>query len=99
MRATLAKFANDVYDIDDLINQPAFFPLLKSGIDEDTLELSEDVAKDYVKKVLEVKPWMKKTTNQVTAVTARPGFTEQKAKDVSSMTNKELEEYLKKTFK
>lgn len=99
MRATVAKFASDVHDIDDLLNQPKYFDLLRTGIDEDSLEVNEEVAKDYVKKVTEAKPWLRKSVQAVGAVTTRPGYSETKAKDISAMTREEYEEHVLKTLK
>jgi uncharacterized protein (DUF885 family) len=99
MMATLAKHASEVHDLDDLVNQPKFFSMLKDGMDEETLELREDVAKEYIKKVLEAKPWLKKSSTTPGAVTTRPGFKDVSSKTISEMTKDEIEEQLRKLYK
>lgn len=66
IRATIAKFATDVVDMDDLMNQPKFKKIIEEGLDGDELTLSDEAAQKYVKAVYEAKPHLKK-------VVATPG--------------------------
>lgn len=73
IKATLAKVAPDAVDIDDLMMQPKFENLLKSGIDEETNTLSEDIAKVYVAEVFKAKPYLKKNGQRSATVNGVPG--------------------------
>lgn len=98
MMATLSRYATDVYDLDDLVNQPKYFEILQKGLNEDTLELEEEAAKTYIKTVLEAKPWLKKATQVPGAITSRPGAVGVKPKSLGDMSATEIEEQLKKLF-
>lgn len=63
IRNAVAKHATDTVDLDDLMNQPKFSAMLESGFDEETMTLPEEIAKEYVAKVYEAKPWMRKSTD------------------------------------
>lgn len=72
IRMTVGKFAKDVHSLEDLLNQPQFKEIIKGGIDPENLSLDEDAAKDYVNKVLEAKPWLKKNLQQAGVDTTKP---------------------------
>lgn len=93
---TLMKYAGDVNDIDDLLNQPKYSHILKAGINEDELSLQDDIAKDYVNAVLTDKPWLKKQAKQASAITNKPQFSEANTKKtVNEMNTQELENFIK----
>lgn len=75
VRETVGKYAKDVHDLDDFLNQPNFSHILKSGIDKEKLSVDENAAKDYVNKVLEAKPWLKKHTQSAGVDSTRPNST------------------------
>ena len=100
IRSTVSKFASDVYDLEDLLNQPKFSSILSDGIDENSLTVSEDKAKEYVAEVLKAKPYMKKTANVPSTVDTKPSFVtgEGKTKSIDEMDSSELEALIKAKF-
>lgn len=72
IRQTVGKYAKDVHSLDDVLNQSQFKDILKNGIDPENLTVDEDAAKDYVNKVLEAKPWLKKNIQQAGVDTSKP---------------------------
>lgn len=93
---TVAKFATDVNDIEDLLNQPKYGEILKRGIDADSLSLDEEVAKEYVETVLKAKPYLRKQPEATTMMTKKPGYDSKSGavKPVEQMSAKEIEETL-----
>lgn len=71
IRSTVSKYAGDVHDLDDLLNQSQFLPILKEGINPEDLSIDENAAKNFVNKVFEAKPWLKKNSSQPTVDTTR----------------------------
>jgi hypothetical protein len=98
IRGTVAKFAQDVHDVDDLLNQPKFTHILKEGIDLENLSVNEDKAKEYVNAVLSEKSWLKKSPNQAGAMTKKPGAGLVQSKSVDQMSAKEIEELIRSKF-
>lgn len=93
-----AKVAPDVYDIEDLLNQPKFSDKLVEAIDEDNLEVNEVKLKEYVDAVLKAKPHLKRVASQVVPDTKIPKgkvSTSEGPKDVKSMTREELNAFVK----
>lgn len=93
---TIAKYATDVIDVDDLLNQPRYGEILKKGIDADSLSLDEEVAKEYVETVLKAKPHLKKQPEATTLLTKKPAYDPNsgKLKSVDQMDAKEIEQTL-----
>jgi hypothetical protein len=93
---TVARFAGEVNDIEDLLNQPKYGEILKRGIDTDSLTLDEEVAKEYVEAVLKAKPYLRKQPEATTVMTKKPGYDAStgKIKSVDKMDQKEIEETL-----
>lgn len=93
---TVAKYAIDVIDIDDLLNQPKYGEILKRGIDADSLTLDEETAKEYVETVLKAKPHLKKQPEATTMLTKKPGYDSKSGgiKPLDQMSGKEIEETL-----
>lgn len=92
--STISRYANEVVDLDDLLNQPKFKSIIEEGIDEENLSLSGDAAERYVKAVLEAKPHLKKQSTPIgTHKGGKPSYTTKEApkKDLSSMTSDEIE--------
>lgn len=97
---TFLKVAPDVNDIDDLLNQPKFSHLLKDAIDEETLSINEEMAQIYKNEVLNAKPWLKKQSPKVGAVTTKPSFIGgNQTDDYRSLEKDELEKFIKAKFK
>lgn len=104
IQATVAKFATDVVDLEDLMNQPKFKKILEEGIDGEELTLSEDAAEKYVKAVLEAKPHLRKTvvipgTHKGGKPNYNPSGPNSSGKSLSSMTQEELRAELAKVSK
>jgi hypothetical protein len=93
---TVSKFARDVNDLEDLLNQPRFADVLKKGIDKDNLTLDEDVAKEYVETVLSAKPYLRKQPEATTVMTKKPRYdgSSTGTKPLDQMSAKEIEETL-----
>ena len=93
---TISKYAQDVNDIEDLLNQPKYGEILKRGIDADSLSLDEEVAKEYVETVLKAKPYLRKQPEATTMMTKKPGYDPKSggAKSLDQMSSKEIEETL-----
>lgn len=82
--STISRFASDVVDLDDLLNQPKFKSIIEEGIDEDNLSLLPDAAEKYVKAVLEAKPHLKKQSTPIgTHKGGKPAFVERDVKEKS----------------
>lgn len=97
---TFMKVAPDVNDIDDLLNQPKFSHLLKDAIDEESLSVNEEMAQLYKNEVLNAKPWLKKQSQKVGAVTTKPSFIGgPQTDDPRSLDRSELEKLIKAKFK
>lgn len=102
IRTTLLKIAPDVYDVDDLVNQPQFKDILESGVDKESLELSMEQAKVFAQKVKETKPHLFKPANGMGINTDRPGSTAGQtgngSQDFKSMESSALKEFLLTNF-
>lgn len=93
VRATVAKFAKDVHSLDDVLNQKEFAGILKSAIDPETLSVNEEIAKDYVNKVLAAKPFLKKNIEVPPVNPGKPkgkDVVPQQKNNYSSMSSKEI---------
>jgi predicted nuclease with TOPRIM domain len=100
IRSAVAKYAKDVHSVDDVLAQSQYIKILKDGIDPENLTVDEDAAKDFVNKVLEAKPWLKRNIHQETVDTTRPnGKNVGSAKNYASMSSKEIMEDILKTGK
>lgn len=98
IRSAISKFADDVIDLDDLLNQPKFGDILKKGIDVDELSVDEDVMKEYVETVLKAKPHLRKQPEATAMLTKKPGFSSTSSKSLDQMTTKEMEELAYKLY-
>lgn len=98
IRASISKYAEDVIDLDDLLNQPKFGDILKKGIDVDELTVDDDVMKEYVDTVLKAKPHLRKQPEATTMLTRKPGFSTNTNKSLDQMTTKEMEELAYKLY-
>ena len=95
IRSTVAKFAKDVHSLDDVLNQSQFKEILRSGIDPENLTIDEDAAKDYVNKVLEAKPWLKKNVSQPGVDTTKPSGKKSVGNELSKLSSKEIADLIK----
>jgi len=96
----VAKYAGDVYKIDDLVNRPELKEYLKQGLDEDNLDFSDDVAKRFVEAIKKDAPYLWKQAGGIGAATGRPNASfGTSSVDTSKMSPSELKEYIKTTFK
>lgn len=98
LRSSISKFADDVIDLDDLLNQPKFSDILKRGIDADELTVDDDVMKEYVETVLKAKPHLRKQPEATAMLTKKPGFSSASSKSLDQMTTKEMEELAYKLY-
>lgn len=87
VRSVVAKFAKDVWDLDDFINQSEFAKILQDGIDPENLTISDEAGKNFANAVLNKKPWMQKNVHQETVDTTRPN-----PKETSTLVEKSLDE-------
>lgn len=89
---TVGKFAADVVDLEDLLNQPKFEHILKEGIDADNLVVNEEKAKAYVDEVIKAKPYLRKQASQPGVITKKPGTSTSgsTAKTIAQMSRDEL---------
>ena len=79
--STITRFANDVVDLEDLLNQPKFKSIIEEGLDEESLSLTDEAAEKYVKSVLEAKPHLRKPGAAITThKNGKPVFIEKEAK-------------------
>jgi len=98
IRSSLSKYASDVIDVEDLLNQPKYGDILKSGIDIDELTVNDEVMKSYVETVLKDKPYLRKQSDATTMMTKKPGFQFEKGKTLDDMSSKELQEMAIKLY-
>lgn len=94
--STISRFANDVVDLEDLLNQSKFKSIIEEGLDEDSLSLKDEAAEKYVKAVLEAKPHLRKSIPGVqTHKGGKPAYIEKDAKEKTygEMSAREKEEY------
>lgn len=97
---TISRYASDVNDIEDLLNQPKYGEILKRGIDADSLSLDDEVAKEYVETVLKAKPYLRKQPEATTMMTKKPSYDPKSGgvKSLDQMSAKEIEETLFKLY-
>ena len=95
IRSTVSKYAKDVHSLDDVLNQSQFKDILKNGIDPENLTIDEDAAKDYVNKVLEAKPWLRKNSSQPGVDTTKPSGKKTSGNDYSKLSSKEIADLIK----
>lgn len=99
VKEKVAKYAGDVYSVEDLLSRPKFKDFLKEGLDKDNLDFSDDVAKKYVEETKKEAPYLWKTAMGMGVNTHRAGSTgTTTAVDTSKMSAQELREYISKTF-
>jgi hypothetical protein len=93
LRSTVSRFAQDAIDLEDLMNQPAFAPILKDAVDPETLSVNPDKAKQFTDELRKAKPHLFKAASQPGVVTQKPGSQNQNfgPKTVSQMNSKEIE--------
>lgn len=91
IRQAVSKFATNVVDLEDVLNQPKYFDILKRGIDQDELTVDEGCAKEYVETVLKEKPHYIAKPDVTTVMTKKPSFELDKGKDWRSLDTKDLE--------
>lgn len=101
MQSTIAKFAGEVHDLEDLMNQPKFSHILKDGMDSETLTLSDEKAKEYVHEVLKAKPYMRKSAEEIKTINTKPDYQSGNAgqKTLVDMSSEEIERMIKEKFK
>lgn len=95
IRSTVAKYAKDVHSLDDVLNQSQFKEILKNGIDPENLTIDDDAAKDFVNKVLEAKPWLRKNVSQPGVDTTKPSGKKAAGTDLSKLSSKEIADLIK----
>jgi hypothetical protein len=100
IQATLAKYAGEVHNLDDIFNQPSFSHILNKGINAEELTLSEDVAKEYLNAIFIEKPYLKKATQNTSVITNKPSYqaNDGQMKPLNEMKVDEIEMLLKTKF-
>lgn len=100
IRESVSRHAKDVHDIDDLLNQPKHRSILLAGIDKENLSVDEEAVKNFVNRVLEDKPWLKKHMEQPGVDTKKPnGSGAKSVQDYSKMSSSEILADIKKSKK
>jgi hypothetical protein len=99
VKEKIAKYAGDVYNVEDLVKRPSLKEFLKEGLDEEKLDFSDDVAKKYVEEVKKEAPYLWKTQGGLGINTHRSGSTGTTVTvDVEKMSAAELKAHIAKTF-
>lgn len=91
IRQAVSKYATNVVDIEDVLNQPQYFEILKRGIDQEELTVSEESVKEYVETVLKAKPHYIAKPEATTVMTKKPSYSFSKNGDWRSLETKEIE--------
>lgn len=91
----VSKYASDVYDLEDLLNQPKYASKLKDAFDTENLTVHSEKVKEYVSDVLKDKPWLKKNQEIATVVTNRPSMVKAPEKNIADMGRDELESLIR----
>jgi hypothetical protein len=100
VREKVAKYAGDIYKIEDLLTNPRLKEFLKEGLDEDKLDFNDDVAKRYVDEIKKEQPYLWKVQGSMGVNTHRAMSTGTTVGvDTSKMSAKELRDYIASTFK
>jgi HPt (histidine-containing phosphotransfer) domain-containing protein len=99
IRSKVARFAGEVHDLEDVLNQPQFKDVLQTGIDQENLELNDDAAKNYVSEVLKAKPWLRKAPGPMNVNTNKPASSTSSGASFSEMSLEELKKYAIQNFK
>lgn len=94
----LLKYAPDAYNHSDLMNQSEFADILREGIDEESMTVSDEAVKAFVAKIQEVKPYMFKPKNDVGTFNKKPPVDAPKSKPVESMSLDEAYQVLKQNY-
>jgi hypothetical protein len=102
IKTKVSKFAGEVHDLDDLLNQSQFKDILQRGINQDDLDVDEAAAQEYVQAVLKNKPWLRKPVGGMGVNTTKPGMNSAASvtggpKNLSEMSTKDLIELAKQT--
>lgn len=102
IKTKVSKYAGEVHDLEDLLNQTQFKDILQRGINQEDLDIDEAAAKDYVNEVLKHKPWLRKPVNGMGVNTTKPGasaatITGGPAKSLTELSSKELIELAKQS--
>jgi predicted nuclease with TOPRIM domain len=98
LNLAVSKYAAEVHDLEDLLNQPKFTHILTGAIDSENMTIDDGKVKEYVNEVLKAKPYMKRNLEIPQTVTTRPGMQAVADKKPEEMTSKELEDYIKKLY-
>jgi hypothetical protein len=96
----IQRIAGDVHNIDDLLSRPKLKEYLKSGLDEDNLDVADDSIKLFVEDTKKEAPYFWKAQGPIGANTSRPSSTGTSASvDTNKMSAAELKAYIASTFK
>ena len=98
VKETVNKFAGDVWDIEDVLNQPKFSHILKEGINEEKLEVDEEIVKRYLGEVLNAKPFLKKNHAGVGVITSKGYTPGQGSKPIDQMSLEDIKKYASEVY-
>lgn len=100
VKEKITKYAGDVYSVDELMLRPKLKEALKEGLDKETLDFNDDVAKRFVEETKKEAPYLWKMQGDLGVNTSRARSTGTiGGVDTSKMTPKELRDYISKNFK
>jgi hypothetical protein len=99
VKEKVAKYAGDVFNVEDLLARPKFKDFLKEGLDKDSLDFNDDVAKRFVEETKKEAPYLWKVQGSIGVNTHRSFNTgTQTTVDTSKMSAKELRDYIAANF-
>lgn len=93
LKAAVLKAAPDVIDVEDVMNQPKYLPLLQSGVDMDSLTVTEEAVKSFVSTLSKDKPHLFKKGKAPSTFTKVPNgraMSFEHSEDVKDKSNEEL---------
>lgn len=100
VKEKVAKYAGDVFNVEDLLARPKFKDYLKEGLDKESLDFNDDVAKRFVEDTKKEAPYLWKVQGGMGVNTHRAMSTGTTTSvDTSKMSAKELRDYIASTFK
>ena len=96
IQKTVSQFASDAINLEDVLAQSAYVPILKEAVDKEALAVSPEKAKQFVDEVRKAKPYLFKSASQPGVVTKKPnGQAASFPKSLHEMTSQQIEEMIR----
>jgi hypothetical protein len=95
LKAAVLKAAPDVIDVEDVMNQPKYLPLLQAGVDMDSLSVTDEAVKHFVSTLQKDKAHLFKKGKAPATFTKVPngrttGMQFESSEDMKDKSNQEL---------